>query len=566
MKGNLSGLIKKIFIVLILVVIGFGVYLFSNNSILETNLNLEAFINTNSDSNVAIVVKATNGEAIIGFTNEEKILDKVVLTMADERSALISVDSLGRPITLEFEGAIATFNNYTDHSVDITVHSSNGKTEVYKNSAITKEGFSFIQKALAMPVSEFLSYLSMTTNVVSCGFGIGVMAASVGIMSPISFLGCAQLTTRIVTRPMEISSCKGDYLECAALALREELQKSGPDFLKNGFRLKGGVNNVITGGPITDGVILVEDLSLGKKSRGNWMPDSYEIYFKDSGVYSVRLVAAGYVNNEFDIILTPTKAQIRLAGQKLDLNEDLEGKEYYEIETELFMNPDAFISGEVIDATEGKAVIGAEVLLLDGNTTVGRVQIDSDGIFNIQPTLNPTGKNFVLRISADGYKQKDIPLFISYNVKNKSDEYEIDNWNGVVKLEPSGKTDLTGVWNGQLESTRKDLRGNNMFICDQKNFVFRIYKLADGKVMLNGSLGKTSENTTEKEIGGNDAFYWKIDEKGNTTFSSGVFPAVGKLSGSSGVGTWTQMMKDWSTPAHEEYEICGGTWSALKVK
>jgi hypothetical protein len=557
---------KKIFIVLLIAGIGFGIYSYLGTRSPAVNSNLEAFVNTDLESDVAIVVKATNGESLVGFVDEGRALNKVVLTDADGQSALISVDERGYPSKLEFEGTVATFNNYTENTVDITVRTPDGEVKVYEGSAITGESLSFIPRALAYSVSDYITFLSITLNVVTCGAGIGATVTTIGTFSGLSVLGCAQLTARVVTRDMVIGSCDKDYLECAAGALRDAIQKDGPAFLKDGFRLKGGVNNTITGSPITDGVILVDDLSIGTKSRGEWTPDSYEIYFKDSGVYSARFVSQGFADLEFNIILTPTKAQIRLPGHKLDLEEDLGGKDYSEIETQLFMNPDAFISGEIIDAIEGDTVKGARVSLLDGSTVVDTLSAGDDGMFNVQPTLSPVGKNFVLRVSADGYEQKDVPLFISYEVKQDSSEYEIDNWNGVVKLEKGGDTDLTGVWDGQLVVERKELRGNNMFICDQSKFVFKIIKKVDGGLMLNGSLGKSAASTAEKDIGSGDSFYWDIDENGMTTFRSGSFRAEGKLSGSSGGGTWTQTMKDWSTPAHEEFEICSGTWTAEKVK
>lgn len=561
-------------ILIILSIISFGLYLAFSLSWHEgaTSKDLTAFINTNSDSNVAIVIKAKNGEGMVVFTDSKKTISRIVINSPDGKNGIIQVNKDGQPTQLDFDGTTAVFENYTEKTVDISVKRKNGEVEVFKNSSITAQSISFIPSAIAYSVSEYMSGVGTAINVVSCGVGLGSILFSGGATSPLAYLGCASLTTRVVTLDTEIGPCKGDILDCAKDAilgsLIEEAQKNGPDFLKNGFRLKWNLRNSISGKPITKGIILIDNISNGKKGRGEVTSDSYEIYIQDSGVYSARVVLEGFSDGEFNIILTQNKAQIRTKGQKLALEKSFDWEDYIEMKTDLFIDPDAFIIGEIIDAVEGSSISGAKISLLDDKTIVDNVLTESDGMFTLHPPMNSVGKNYILSISVNGYKSKDIPIYISYDVKEKSNEYIIDNWNGVIKLEPNlestDESDFTGLWDGQIMSSRTDNRneGFKQFICDQTVFAFKVIKIKSGKFVITGSLGVATLNTTEKQTGIFDRIALNLDENGNIEFTSRKFPIEGNLSSNTGSGTWSHMV----VLKKEKYELCGGTWSAKKVK
>lgn len=451
-----------IFIILIFV-LGFGIYLILNS---DKHPCITAFINTNSDSNVAMVIKAENGEGLVAFTDENKVINKITIHTADGKSGVIQLNSSGLPTRLDFEGTVATFHNYTDTTVDITVKRVDGTSEVFEKSAISPKSLSFIPAALAYSVSEYMSGIGTTMNVVGCGVGLGSILFSGGSTTPLAYLGCASLTTRMLTIDTEIGSCKGDILDCAKDAilgsLIEEVQKHGPDFLKKGFRLKGNLKNSITGSQIVNGVIIVENKSTGKNLRGEWMPESYEIYLRDPGVYSSRLVSEGFADSKFDIILASKKAQIRIPNQPSAFEKDFGNEDYIEMEMDFFIDPDAFIRGEIIDSEEGESIKDAKILLFENATIVDEAMTESDGTFVVQPPLNETGKNFTLQISANEYKTQNIPIFISYDVVPKSIEYEIPNWNGVVKMEKGGQL------------FRFSFKNEGVKKCDVPNFVVNV--------------------------------------------------------------------------------------------
>lgn len=570
---------KKIITRIVFILIIFlGIYLIFTSFNLKENKNLNAYINTDLNSNIALVIKASNGEGLVALTNDEKIMDQIVINTIDGKSILIQVNELGQPTKLEFDKTLAIFSNYTESSVDISVAKPNKEIEIYKNSAIDKEIFSLIPTASAYSVSEYMSGVGTSLNVVSCGIGLGTILFSGGATSPLAYLGCASLATRIVTLNTEIGPCKGDILNCATEIISgsiiSEIQKNGPDFLKDGFRLKGSLKNSVTGKPITNGIILIENLSTRKKGRGEVTADSYEIYLQDFGVYSARVVSEGFSDSEFDIILASDKAQIRFNGQKLALEKKFKEENYIEMKTDLIIDPDSFVIGEVIDAKEGDSIGGAAISLFVGEIVADTAETESDGMFTVQPPLYTAGKNFILRVVANGYKDKDIPLYISYDVEMESNKYIIDNWEGVVKLDPIIEnnsieleqvetSDFSGLWDGQIVSLRRDTRNDNdEFICDQKVFSFKVIKISDDKFVGLGDLGKS---TFEKEVVKFNRFSWNLDGNGNL-LKGASFPAEGNLIGNKGFGTWSRIMEDWTTPAHEKYEICGGTWTAEKIK
>jgi len=76
-----------------------------------------------SDRRVATSAAINNRESLIVLNSEEGSSDivHVLYTSADNEVARITVDSSDRPVTAETENALATFSNYTDTTVDVSI-------------------------------------------------------------------------------------------------------------------------------------------------------------------------------------------------------------------------------------------------------------------------------------------------------------------------------------------------------------------------------------------------------------------------------------------------------------
>lgn len=579
---------KKLFVFLLLLLLGFGVYFAFNpkriselqnkipgqfvseieevafNQTEEPLSELVAFVNSNVESEIALVIKAENGEGLVAFTDENKIINKIVFQTADGKSGVMQVDETGLPYQLDYEGTVATFENYTETTVDIAVTRNDGTTEVFRDSAIIPQNFGFIPKTFAYTFSEYLSGVGTAVNVVKCGAGLGSILFSGGATTPMAYFGCASLATRMITLNTEIGPCKGDVLDCAKEvilgSLIEEVEKHGPNFLKKGFRLKGIMKNSVTGTPIKNGVIIVENKRNTDTLRGEWYPDSYEVYFRDSGYYSIEPVSEGFAESTFETVLAETKAQIRINKQNLILEKDFEGEDYVEMEMDFFIDPDAFIRGEIIDGKEGDSIEEAMVTLFDEDIVVDEAITDSDGTFVVQPWLYVEGKNFMLRVQAEGYKTQEIEMFVSYEVKENSDEYVLENWSGVVKME-EGKE----YWQVTLSNADKASNfcsDSLIALLNQNSMKFDID--ADKNVIIQGSQSLYIVSGSAKK----SLFDIKVEAK---SFASSNLDTVVHLKGSysdagkTGNGTWSKPVPvNVRVGEESHYAGCKGTWTAVK--
>jgi hypothetical protein len=236
---------------ILLIVVIFAGYFFVQNYILnDKDPDFISAINTSTDSTIAMVTKAPNGEGLVVFTKSatDKTVDKIVFQNKDGEQGLIDVDENGLPKTYSFNGYTATFSNYTATAVDISVATPGGTTQTLTQEPLNlpKERTSLINKIIPSVSAQsnfgpgnVLEYVNnppkastgpdaeqniheyilaspgTALNVISCGVGLGSILFSGGATSPLAYFGCAALFTRVITVDTEIGPCEGDILDCA---------------------------------------------------------------------------------------------------------------------------------------------------------------------------------------------------------------------------------------------------------------------------------------------------------------------------------------------------------------
>lgn len=637
---------KKILIIILIFVLGFGTYLIFNPdkyySLQKyipkeiavkvrdfgckyfskgTPVDKIAYLNTNDESNVALVVKASGNETLVGFRKNGELKTLTIHTN-DGKVAVVELNNQKLPVHFEFDGNSATFENYTNSTVDITVNYRDGTTQEFKKSKIIPgKKLGLIPTAYAIETKGIVHETGIAVNVLGCGMGLGSLFVSAGATSPVALLGCGALVTRIVTWDTEIGNCKGDIVECATnLVIKgEALNASLETFdeiygavFPSGVRLKGVFRNTITETPIKIGTL--EAQSSHKTIWGEWASNgAYEILFKNGGIYTLSVTAEGFKPSNFKVLLSNTQFQILTpgGGKIFPRAQILRDKSFQEIEAGLCLNPDAFIRGEIIDSEQGMPVKNAGIVLFNNDgKNVNEMETESDGIFVVQPSISPLSYSLTLQVFADKYKTQNIPILISYEVKDKSNDYEIKNWNGIVKLEleeesklkvekeqeQKVKTDIeektkltpeseqleqeepivepeeikendfSGIWEAKMVRTTPietypterygDYQKVYNEICSRTTYIFRVYKSPHPR-------GLYKYRPTEQYPSGGFAG-GGINENGN------FFPTKelgymknweGKLSGNLGEGTWHCRAEGKDTNV---YGSCSGTWTATK--
>lgn len=220
---------------------------------------IKIHVNTNSQSNIPLIITAENGESLTIFKNfagDKEYIDKVVIQTAEGKNATITANIEGYPVLVESGTSRVSYSNYNFErgTVDVEVN-LNGEHNSYKDVKIdlsTKISNSpfhnfFIEKAYAIPVSPntavpmgvdpnaqqkeksdyYIGTVGQIWSVVSCGGGIGLTVISGGTASPMLYLSCGVFLTRVVTSNMDIGPCSGDVMECAKDAVVEVFTHDG---------------------------------------------------------------------------------------------------------------------------------------------------------------------------------------------------------------------------------------------------------------------------------------------------------------------------------------------------
>jgi hypothetical protein len=169
--------------------------------------------------------------------------------------------------------------------------------ETFLASSLLPPSFSFLPSAYASS-AEYSSMAGTALNTVSCGVGLGTILFSGGASSPLAYLGCGMLMTRITTVEIDFPECTGDIIDCSLETLKDTftyaINSHGPDFLKQGLFLEGSVKNSITKTPIETGVMI------SKLVHGNWKSDgSYSLHIQEPGAYQFKISALGFTPAEF---------------------------------------------------------------------------------------------------------------------------------------------------------------------------------------------------------------------------------------------------------------------------
>jgi len=561
------------------------------------------YLNTNENSEIAMVLVAPNGEGVTAFSETidgTTRINQMVMRTADGKVGHITLNDLSLPEVFTFEGYTTAFSNYTETTVDLVITSPDGTVETIEKSPLNLPGdvISFLE--LVMPIAyaqevsagmgasasiedtiprEPLSYAVKTyvnenslqeeiveyskpvigtcLNILTCSVALTSTFFSAGTTSPLAYIGCGMFVTRMVTTNTEIGECKGDLVQCGADAIMELVGKEGVfGFFKEGLRLKGDTKNIITGTYVTNGTIGLKSKSGKSELRGEWNEEGeYEIYFKEGGIYSVEALSEGYKDDAFDVAISNTQLQVYKTGQEASLTFPLIEDGYQEIIVDLLLEPDAYIRGEVIDHEEAMPIEGAELVLIDETGNVGSDFTRADGEYWIQPPINSGAKAFTIQAIAEGYKNFSRDFVLTYDVMKNSDTYIIENWDGMVRMEPGEE--------GEEWALTVSLDSGYDSSCEMAGKMLNINKFTIIDGIIEGA--QIDPNCTEKcstySLGGTVAdgkvsmYYAPFGIK-NMDF-------IGSLSGNYASGTFSKINLEKSGESHH-FKPCGGTWEAEK--
>ncbi|MFC1788182.1 carboxypeptidase-like regulatory domain-containing protein [Patescibacteria group bacterium] len=318
---------------------------------------LDSSLNTNLDSQIALVATAENGEGLAAVTkiqNNTEVLDKVVIKTKDNETGVIEMGSNGLPAQFLFKGQVVSYSNYTDDTVDITVSSPAGAGQVHKASPLNlpsqKVSSLFIKTAQAAGPDIFLPTTGVTRkdyvesdgddagffdyitssagtaiNIVTCGISIPAAIGTAGASSPFSYLACGALLTRLVTHHGEIGPCQGDIIDCATNAILSSLRNKGPV-------IAGQVMDLVTKKPINRAVLTIRDKTgkLKGKAYSN-AKGYYRLPLLDIGGYSIVASAKDQTSKTFLLATTGTRIQISDDSGNKPVNQEynLSNRQYF---------------------------------------------------------------------------------------------------------------------------------------------------------------------------------------------------------------------------------------------
>lgn len=524
---------------------------------LENEVNF--FLNENLDSNVVYAISTPNGEKMIGFSDENDTSRKVktiTIETPEGDIAVVSLNENGLPQELKLGLETVTYSNYTETTVDILLERSNGVVEEFLASSYvppeTKSASisaSIFPTAYALEGEDVIHGASIAINVIGCGAGVTLAYVSGGGLAPLTYLSCAGLVTRIATWKTNIGPCKGDIVQCTfSLVFKGEAGDVVVKYVEVGFdaifpkgiTLKGTVVNAITGTPIRIVSINVTDTS-GTTTQGDWeIGGGYEFYFKNGGSYNLNIGGEGFTDTVYPVSLSDSRMYVSFPGGGDPFNYGVSNDEHQEIFLELAILPDAWVNGEVIDAKEGEPLTNVDITLLDAGKKVATDFTGNDGEYAIQPPLAVFGKEFILEFSKEGYDPVTTSIFISYEVKNNSDQYEIEGWNGLIKMQPEREEgSYISTFKRSYHEEGEDFFYYTIDETTTGEITFNFTKEGEGtcnatmRSVFSGSIGDEILNGTGDGITNNCS--GTIDENGVFNLK-GVFSGTIYLDGETGSG------------------------------
>lgn len=329
---------KIVFILTIILLSSIIIYFINPNSTrdFKTYSDLDIRVNSNTDSNVVMLVKTPSDEGLIAYTkdlNWEKIVDKVVIQTSEKDHILIDLGDNQLPETLQYSWTEVSFSNYKETTVDIHVRFNDGSTKDFKNSPLnlpklTSSNLFIPNVFAAMPYWEFKNYwkptktqntqgnvnnwiyystvIWTTVNVVSCGIWLWTILFSGWASSPLAYLWCAALIARTATNITEYNGkdCSGDIIVCTTEELKKEV------FRKNPKWILGTIKDLKTNG-IIEWVNIKATIKNGNYSKTikpyKW---DYALYHLDIWATNITASADEYQTRNFRVAIQENRTKI----------------------------------------------------------------------------------------------------------------------------------------------------------------------------------------------------------------------------------------------------------------
>ncbi len=403
----------------------------------EDEIDVQAFYNSNTDSEIALILKAENGEGVVVTrrlnTGEEKI-DNLVLVGGDGSHATITPNDQGFAARYEDgDGNVIQYANYTDSTVDITVIQAGGKQTVldkYEHGIDLSKNLSASLIPAARAADESTYYYGGTgllLNSAGCAAGL--------IGSPLAPISCAVIIARVggylVSQVVEIPGCgKGEELvDCALNNYKDYSEQK----IINGLILNSTTNTPI------NGVYLSLKNRLGKELYRATTDATGTYSFAVSGgvsKYTLTAFSDGYDEGIFTILESGRILRIVDEAGNALAEKEVATTQSYTMWHDFLLKPDGVIRGEVIDSESGSGINNAQISV----SPLGLKEAsDGQGKFIMFPRNLKERTEIVMSVSAKGYTGKSLSYTL-LSVIEVGDQYKMINggivYNGIIKLDP----------------------------------------------------------------------------------------------------------------------------------
>jgi hypothetical protein len=217
--------------------------IFLNQPDVENIIKTAEFVgtfNTNLNSELAAVfTNRDTGQGFVAFTEvtaDTERLRHIVLVGASDKAALLKIDDLGRPTSLQSDGYLILFDDYSSRTVTLTVRKPDRSYTLAEASltehggrpisASTSSGFglSRSQDFLSGNDMDFREYLTNAVmaalDIVGCTISQTDLLPTPAKEDALAFVGCGNVTVRPDTGNVNITACVSEPTACALETIR----------------------------------------------------------------------------------------------------------------------------------------------------------------------------------------------------------------------------------------------------------------------------------------------------------------------------------------------------------
>lgn len=410
----------------------------------------EFLVNQDANSEIPLMIQATNGETIAAVKGDNDRVKKVLIKNVDDQVFTAELNSDEQLSRVVYGNQEVIYSNYQENSVDIEWRSG-GNIKKFPAEKLNSR-FLDNQVSIFSVHAESQQYyprkLGQIMDTLSCAGGGVFTFMSGGTASPLLYFTCGRLTARGVSGAFSLGPCKGDIVEC----FMEGVQDLTPAGWKTWPTIAGRLIDRNSNLPIKVAVMELLDKNQQYAGRSDVKSDgSFEMQIKKKGDYSIVASAEGYQDSSLPIFFTEQYLSI----PTLNIKESASFFNNNVLKSDIAMQPDAMVKFEVIDSESGLGIEDAkiEILELGINDTVY-----DDGTYVFTPKLSSgDDMSLSLQISAQDYETRNFSLTLTSEIENGLYKLKKNNkaFNGIFKLTKSAEEEIL-----EEDSSEKKIYGS----------------------------------------------------------------------------------------------------------